>query len=79
MSFEILNSTHLCVRGLRTPFRKQDEANTLENFHLKVIYCFNIFTELSSQQFEGLIGVKKADTCFSANLWVTWKTNDLHV
>ena len=32
LSFEILRSVHLSVRGSRVPFKKRDEVEMLENF-----------------------------------------------
>ena len=36
LSFEILRSVYLCVRGSRAPFRKRDEGEMIEDFQLNV-------------------------------------------
>ena len=37
ISFEILKSVNLCIRGSRTPFRKRDESEMLNDFRLNVL------------------------------------------
>ena len=36
VSFEVMRSVHLCVRGSRVPFKKRDETDMLEDFRLNV-------------------------------------------
>ena len=36
LSFEIMRSVHLCVRGSRVPFKKRDETDMLEDQRLDI-------------------------------------------
>ena len=37
LSFEILKSVHMCVRGSRVPFTKKDESEMVNDYRLNVV------------------------------------------